>query len=164
MKLLVPDLYVSDVLRVDLDALYAEGVDTLLIDLDNTLLPRNGTQAPSRIIDWLKGVEDQGFAICLVSNNWHASAITAAEKLGVRIVAKASKPLPFAFKKALSMLDSEPRRTAVIGDQIFTDVLGGNLMGMKTVLVRPLSATDLPHTLLLRRLEAVVLAGREPLS
>ena len=163
MKLLVPDLYVSDVLRVDLDSLSADGVDTLLIDLDNTLLPRNGTQAPSRIIDWLKGAEERGFAICLVSNNWHASAINAAEKLGVRIVAKAIKPFPFAFKKALSVLDSEPRRTAVIGDQIFTDVLGGNLMGMKTVLVLPLSATDLPHTLLLRRLEAVVLAGREPL-
>jgi len=163
MKLLVPDLYLSDILQVDLDALSADGIDTLLIDLDNTLLPRNATQAPSQIIDWLKVAEERGFAICLVSNNWHDSAIIAAGKLGVRIVAKAIKPLPFAFRKALLALASEPRRTAVIGDQIFTDVLGGNLMGMKTVLVQPLSATDLPHTLLLRRLEAVVLAGREPL-
>jgi hypothetical protein len=46
---------------------------------------------------------------------------------------------------------------------LFTDVLGGKLLGMKTVLVRPLSSSDLPHTLLLRRLERAILAGREPL-
>jgi len=164
MKLLAPDLYVSGVPGIDLDALAGEGIDTLLIDLDNTLLPRNGTEAPLEVVRWLRSAKERGFAICLVSNNWHASAITAAKRLDVRIVAKAIKPLPFAFKKALSMLASNARRTAVIGDQVFIDILGGNLMGMKTVLIRPLSANDLPHTLLLRRLEAVVLAGREPLA
>jgi predicted HAD superfamily phosphohydrolase YqeG len=52
----------------------------------------------------------------------------------------------------------------VIGDQLFTDVLGGNLLGMTTVLVAPLSSSDLPHTLVLRQLEALVLRGREPVA
>ena len=77
--------------------------------------------------------------------------------------AKAVKPFPFAFLIALRRVGSTRRRAAVIGDQLFTDVLGGGLLGMQTILVSPLSPTDLPHTLLLRRLEAMLLAGREPL-
>jgi predicted HAD superfamily phosphohydrolase YqeG len=78
-------------------------------------------------------------------------------------VAKAVKPLPFAFLRALSKVGSARNRAAVVGDQMFTDVLGGRLLGMKTMLVVPLSHTDLPHTLLLRKLESLVLAGRRPL-
>jgi len=163
MKVLLPDVYVSSVLRIDLGALKDAGIDTLLIDLDNTLLPRDSADAHADIIEWLRLVEDSGFSVCLVSNNWHSYAVRMAERLGVKIVAKAIKPLPFAFRSALSKLHSDPGRAAVIGDQIFTDILGGNLLGMRTVLVSPLSVRDLPHTLLLRRLEGLVLAGREPL-
>jgi predicted HAD superfamily phosphohydrolase YqeG len=49
-----------------------------------------------------------------------------------------------------------------VGDQLFTDVLGGRLLGMMTIMVLPLSQSDLPHTLLLRRVERVLLAGRQP--
>jgi len=73
------------------------------------------------------------------------------------------KPLPFAFLRALSKVGSQRKRAVMVGDQLFTDVLGGRLLGMRTVLVTPLSQTDLPHTLLLRRLERLVLAGRTPL-
>jgi hypothetical protein len=60
-------------------------------------------------------------------------------------------------------MQASSERTAVVGDQLFTDVLGGRLLGMRTVLVVPLSATDLPHTLLLRRIERILLADKLPL-
>jgi HAD superfamily phosphatase (TIGR01668 family) len=85
-----------------------------------------------------------------------------ASELGFDLVDKAVKPLPFAFLAALRRENATAREAAVIGDQLFTDILGGKLLGMRTILVLPLSSTDLPHTLFLRRLEAIVLKGRMP--
>ena len=85
-------------------------------------------------------------------------------ELDIDLVSKALKPLPFAFLRALSKCDSTRARAAVVGDQLFTDVLGGKLLGMHTVLVLPLSATDLPHTLILRRVERLVLGSRQPVD
>jgi uncharacterized protein len=99
-----------------------------------------------------------------VSNNWHQRVHEVAEELGFALVAKSVKPLPFAFLRALKRVGSTRRRSAVVGDQIFTDVLGGKLLGMMTVMVLPLSESDLPHTLMLRRVERILLAGKQPQS
>ena len=136
----------------------------LLIDLDNTLLPRDTNIVPDEKRVWSSNLRDAGMCACLVSNNWHERVKAVADELGFSLVDKALKPLPFAFRRGLGLLEAEPHETAVIGDQLFTDILGGNLIGATTVLVRPLSDTDLPHTLLLRHLERTLLAGREPIA
>jgi HAD superfamily phosphatase (TIGR01668 family) len=164
MSLLSPDHYVRHVSAIDLEALRAEGVNALLVDLDNTLLPRDTPVFSREALDFADRVRATGMRACLVSNNWHARVHGAAEELGFELVPRALKPLPFAFRKALRLLGVEAGEAAVIGDQLFTDILGGNLIGARTILVCPLSATDLPHTLLLRSLEAGVLKGREPLA
>jgi predicted HAD superfamily phosphohydrolase YqeG len=64
----------------------------------------------------------------------------------------------------MRLLDATPAETAVIGDQLFTDILGGNLLGLTTVLVVPLSQRDLPHTVLLRLIERRIMTDREPLA
>jgi len=158
-----PDLYYKSVQDIDFEALRAAGIDTLLVDLDNTLLSRDAHDIPEHVVTWARETKARGFLICIVSNNWHAHVEEVADRIGLPIVAKAIKPLPFAFRTALRRLGSSSSRSAVVGDQVFTDVLGGRLMGMKTVLVTPLSTSDLPHTLLLRRLERLVLADRRPL-
>lgn len=160
--MLTPDLYLHSVLEIDLDALKARGVDTLLVDLDNTLLPRDSDAIPADIVAWSKALRADGFTVCLVSNNWHERVHAVARELGFSLVAKAVKPLPFAFLRALKLVVSTRGRTAIVGDQLFTDVLGGKLLGIMTIMVLPLSASDLPHTLLLRRVERVLLAGRQP--
>lgn len=163
MSLFSPDEYLVDVHAIDLEHLSRSGIDTLLVDLDNTLLPRDTNVVPQELRDWAATLAARGFRVCLVSNNWHERVKTVADELGFDLVAKAVKPLPFAFLRALGKLGSTRSRAAVVGDQLFTDVLGGRLLGMHTVMVSPLSQTDLPHTLLLRRLERLVLAGRTPL-
>jgi len=160
--LISPDLYVRSVHDIDLDALVAKGVDTLLVDLDNTLLPRDTNVVPDELRAWAASLAERGLKVVLVSNNWHERVKTVADELGFALVSKAVKPLPFAFLRALSIAGSVRTRAIVIGDQLFTDVLGGKLLGMRTALVAPLSETDLPHTLLLRRLERAMLAGRTP--
>jgi HAD superfamily phosphatase (TIGR01668 family) len=165
MGLLVPDEYVTDIHAIDLDALAGEGVRALLVDLDNTLTPRNSDTIPGETVEWAARVRDAGFAVCLVSNNWHERVAMIAGALGFELVTKSLKPFPFAFHKAFRLLGVDAAASAVVGDQIFTDILGGNLVGAKTVLVEPLAGGgDLPHTMLLRRLEARILSGREPRS
>lgn len=162
--MLSPDYYLKSVHSIDLGELSEAGIDTLLVDLDNTLLPRDTNVVPEDLRAWAARLEAAGFKVCLVSNNWHARVVAVASELGFELVPKAVKPLPFAFLIALRKLGSTRRSAVVVGDQMFTDVLGGKLLGMKTVLVAPLSDTDLPHTLALRRMERLLLAGREPVS
>lgn len=162
MSLLSPDHYLTTVRAVDLDQLRAAGIDGLILDIDNTILPRDTNAITHDLAAWVAGLKERGFKVCLVSNNWHERVHILARALGLDIVAKAVKPLPFAFWRAARRLGVSPRRCAVIGDQLFTDVLGGNLVGATTVLVRPLSSSDLPHTLLLRLLERRIMAEREP--
>lgn len=157
-----PDEYLTDVTQIDLDRLARAGVTGLIMDLDNTLLPRDTNEMPPALRAWTDVLRTRGVAVCLVSNNWHERVHEVAADLGFPLVAKAVKPLPFAFWRALRVLGLKGRQCAVVGDQIFTDVLGGNLIGSTTILVKPLSTTDLPHTLVLRRLESLIMQGREP--
>lgn len=161
--MLSPDYYYRSVHDIDLDALGARGIDTLLVDLDNTLLSRENNVVSEDLKQWVTRLGSRGFTVYLVSNNWHERVHHVAGELGIGLVAKAIKPLPFAFLRALRMAGATRRRAAVVGDQLFTDVLGGKMLGMTTVLVEPISSTDLPHTLMLRHLERVLLAGRRPL-
>ena len=156
--MLTPDYYYTSVLDIDLDDLRRRGIDTLLIDLDNTLLPRDSNIVPDEIKKWAASLRSAGFSACLVSNNWHERVVR-----GFDLVPKAVKPLPFAFWKALKRAGAKAGQAAIVGDQLFTDVLGGKMAGITTVLIAPLSSADLPHTLFLRRIERVVLAGRQPL-
>lgn len=162
LRILTPDRYVSSVHALDLSRLRAEGVRAILLDLDNTLLPRDTNVVPEGLKAWAADLRERGFAVCLVSNNWHERVQHVADELGFELVDKAVKPLPFAFLAALRRVGARRSEAVVVGDQIFTDVLGGNALGMRTVLVSPLSATDLPHTLFLRTIESRVLGGRSP--
>ncbi|MGV8082419.1 MAG: YqeG family HAD IIIA-type phosphatase [Coriobacteriia bacterium] len=159
---LAPDFYYRSVRDIDLDELKRRGIETLLVDLDNTLLPRDTNVVPSEIREWAAEVERKGFRICLISNNWHERVFSVAQSLGCELVSKAIKPLPPAFLLGLRRTGSKRRHAAVVGDQLFTDMLGGKLLGMTTVMVLPLSKTDLPHTLFLRKIERRVLQGRQP--
>ena len=152
----------ADVRAIDLDALAASGIRAMLLDIDNTLLPRDTSVFPPEFVSWLGDLSAAGMSAYLVSNNWHSHIFDRATELGLPIVAKACKPLPFGFLTAARTLGFSARQCAVVGDQIFTDVLGGNLVGATTVLVEPLSSSDLPHTLVLRRIERVIMAGRQP--
>lgn len=161
--MLSPDYYYRSVRDIDLVALRSRGVDTLLMDLDNTLIPRTSGVIPPELKQWVAELAILGFRVYVVSNNWHRRVKAVADELGVGLVARAVKPLPFAFLKAVRDAESHRSRAAIIGDQMFTDILGGKLTGMVTVLVQPVSQDDHLHTRLLRRIEQMLLAGRRPL-
>ncbi len=102
-------------------------------------------------------MKQKGISCCLLSNNWHANAFDYAKALGLPIVSKAMKPLPLAYIKALVKIGAHRASTAVVGDQLFTDILGARLCVIPCILVKPLSSTDLWYTQIFRRLESKLL-------
>lgn len=159
-----PDEYFESVFAVQPDGLLERGLRAALVDIDNTLLPRDAADATDEARAWVARARDAGLRVCLVSNNWHARVQTVGDQLELPVVSRAIKPFPRAFRKAAEKIGVEPQECAVIGDQVFTDIVGGNLVGATTILVRPLSSSDLPHTRLLRTLEGRIMAGREPVA
>ena len=157
-----PDHYYTDVRAIDLDALRAEGVRALLLDIDNTVSPHHLATVIPGMPEWLASLPGAGFGVRFVSNNWHADLADRAAALGFPAVGKAKKPLPSGFRRAARELGVQMSECAVIGDQLFTDILGGNLAGAVTVLVDPLTSTDMAHTRVLRRIERVIMRRRAP--
>ena len=163
MPLLEPDRYFSRLSHVDIERdLLALGFRFVLLDIDNTILTRDTHEVPRDAGFWLAKARDAGIAFCLVSNNWHEGVYQLANRLSLPIVAKAVKPLPPAFLMALGKIGATRDATVVIGDQLVTDVLGAHFLGMKAYLLAPLVEQDLPHTLLLRNFERLVMGERKP--
>ena len=157
-----PDYYLNSVLSIDLDAQWSQGIENILLDLDNTLLPRDRDEIPSEFKEWAHLIRAKGFKVCLLSNNWHGRIVDVAGDLDFELVSKAVKPFPPAYLMALHKLKAKAKNTVMIGDQLFTDVLGGTLMGMTTIMVLPLSKQDLKHTLMLRKVEKLIIRDRMP--
>ena len=133
-----PDMMVDSVEQIDLDMLKEKGIKGLILDIDNTLVPSFIKEADERTLKWIDLVKKKGFNACILSNARKKRVQQFNEKLGLKAIYRASKPGRRAFAKALDVLCLDASQTAVIGDQIFTDVYGGNRLGMYTILVKPI--------------------------
>lgn len=152
-----PDFYYESVFDIDLGELKKNGVKNLLIDLDNTLVPWGEDKVTEHLIKWLKDLQQDGFSICILSNNIEKRASNLSKMTGLPYIALARKPAKRAFELGLKKIDADKRQAAVIGDQIFTDILGGKRTGLKTVLVVPLSKNEFWGTKIVRKFEKLVL-------
>ncbi|MGZ4122985.1 MAG: YqeG family HAD IIIA-type phosphatase [Tumebacillaceae bacterium] len=158
MSRLIPSLSVDSVYDIDLDQLQARGVKGIITDLDNTLVRWDEPNATPELIVWLDHVRDtRGIKVCIVSNNNSQRVEKFAKPLDIPFIGKAQKPKRSPFLRALDVLGTKPEETVVIGDQLFTDVLGGNRMGMYTILVVPIGEKEFIGTKVLRMMERIAL-------
>ncbi|MDR0347401.1 MAG: YqeG family HAD IIIA-type phosphatase [Coriobacteriales bacterium] len=163
MPFLTPDDYFSSVICIEPEALVKEGFSIVLLDIDNTLVPRDIQRLPSEVKDWVARLKTCGLRVCLLSNNWHKVVFDYAAELDLPLVYKAMKPLPFAYLRALRKLDRQKgERVVCVGDQIVTDVWGAHTLGFSVILVEPQAQKDLWYTLLFRRFERLLMRGRHP--
>ena len=144
---------------VSLDDLWALGMRGIVVDLDNTVCAYHQPELAPGVAEWVSDARQRGFKLVLVSNNFSERVASVGGTLGIPVVANALKPLPFAFRRALKLLGTPRAATVVIGDQLFTDVLGAKLLGLRTVLTTPLVDREFPLTRVLRFLERTI-AGR----
>ena len=138
-KVVIPDMYSSDVYSIDYDYLRHKKLYNLIFDIDNTILPVNELEVPENLIELFQKLDKKGFNILIVSNNIKERVIPVAYKLETGYLFKADKPKPAAFDKALVALDAKKENTAMIGDQMLTDIKGANEYGIYSVLVDPIS-------------------------
>jgi HAD superfamily phosphatase (TIGR01668 family) len=119
------------------------GIRGVLLDLDNTLAPCRGRDVTLEVTEWVTQLHAVGLRGCVVSNATTEARVRAvAEPLGLAWIYRAHKPLPHGFRRAMKLLGTTPYETAVVGDMIFTDILGGNQLGLYTILVEPVSHHD----------------------
>lgn len=160
MSIFSPGRYVASVDRIDLEALRASGKRAILLDRDNTLVPRDARVAPPEVFAWLDRARELGFEVCMVSNNWHADEVQrSASELGMEAIGFACKPLPLALKRALRRLGVSAQEAVMVGDQLYTDVWAGNFAGIDTILVKPQTTVDLWYTQIFRIFERRALRG-----
>ena len=163
MSIFQPDRFFARVTSIDPDRdLLDAGLSCVLLDIDNTVRSRADGEVPRDVRVWLAKARGAGVSFCLLSNNWHADVHRFAGELDLPIVAKACKPLPFGYLRALRKLGAKRPSAVAVGDQLFTDVAGAHLVGIKAYLVVPLAEADLKHTLMLRGLERGLMGSSEP--
>ncbi len=149
------------------EALERRGIRLLLADLDNTLVPYGVPLPDQKLKDWRDELAAHGVTLFILSNNRHEHRPRVfSEGLDVPFIGHAGKPKTPSFYAAMERMGVTKEQTAIVGDQIFTDVLGGNRAGVTTILVRPIRlagnpgrylryAAELPFRLLTRKGETL---------
>ncbi len=160
MDICTPYKRIASVDKIDLNRLSDMGIRLILIDRDNTCVSREDGKCPQEIVEWFQKAKDLNICVCMVSNNFHSDEVQrSADELGVEKIDHAMKPFPFALSHACLKFGVPKEQTILIGDQYFTDVVAGNLAGIRTILVKPQSMCDLWYTLLFRKFEAKIFQG-----
>ena len=153
---LYPGEYIDSTYHIDFDKLYNEGYRGIIFDIDNTLVP-HGAPADERAILLFRHLKELGFKCMLLSNNKEPRVKMFNDAVHVQYIYKAGKPKPEGYRKAMKELGTNAANTLFVGDQIFTDVCGANLAGIRTILVKPIHPKEEIQIVLKRRLEAIVL-------
>ncbi|NGM82860.1 YqeG family HAD IIIA-type phosphatase [Paenibacillus sp. 7124] len=157
-EMLVPKLGVNTVFDIDLEELYSKGYRGIITDLDNTLVGAKAPLATPELLKWFEKVKRLGFKLVIVSNNNMDRVSRFAAPLNIEFVHGARKPTNAPFRKAMKLMGLAPENTIVVGDQMLTDVFGGNRLGLFTVLVQPIALSDEGiGTRINRRLERIAL-------
>jgi HAD superfamily phosphatase (TIGR01668 family) len=150
---------VAAVTDIDAAALRKQGFEALLLDLDNTLLPWMDPNVPKWSRQWIESAKQAGMKACLVSNTHYPRRLNRiAAELGVPAVAHSLKPRRHGFEKAAALIGCELERAVVIGDQLLTDIWGGNRVGAYTILVNPIHPREFVGTKVSRMVERVIFA------
>lgn len=158
--MLGPDRFAPRLHQVPHEELEAAGIRGLIVDLDNTLMGFAETELGHEHLAWVERAHERGFRIVMLSNNFSERVRGVAAQLNVECIPNALKPLPFGFLRAKRRLRLRRHEIAVVGDQLFTDVLGGKLCGLYTILTEPIQLKDFAVTRFFRFFERLLLPER----
>lgn len=161
MSLFFPTLYRRRITDVTAEDLRRLGASCVLLDVDNTLTTHDAPELAPAVQAWLDEMREK-FSLVVVSNNKEERVAPFAEKIGLPFHALARKPLPGGFWEAGAENRMSVEECVVIGDQIFTDILGANLAGMKSILLEPIELeTKQKFIVFKRKIERPMLNSRK---
>lgn len=138
LRYLTPDCVFDTIYDITPEFLRTRGIRGALIDIDGTVSSHRVKHPTGKLCAYVKSLQDAGIQVLFLSNNKAERVGVFSEPVGIRWVSRATKPLARGFRKGAAVLGLPMHEIAVIGDQIFTDVLGGNRMGALTCQVQSL--------------------------
>lgn len=148
-----PDMYKESIFKIDYDKLYRENIRFLLFDLDNTILPLNINECTKELKELFDKIKKIGIKPIIYSNSFKKRVSNIASYLEIEYEGLVFKPNKKNFLKALKKYGFKSEETAIIGDQFYTDIKGGNRVNIKTILVDPISNYDGIFTYISRKKE-----------
>jgi len=150
-RFLVPHLRIASVCDLSLDRLRELQLESLLLDVDCTLKRYRNAHVLPEVEKWLEKLRSGGIGLCLVSNGRGRRIARLAEQLDLPFVANALKPFPFGLRRAVRQMNFQRSRTAMVGDQLFADVIAGRLAGLTSILVQAIHPEEEPWFTRLKR-------------
>lgn len=135
MNLYHPDYIFGKTTNITPEFLQEKGIKNLMLDVDNTLTTHGNPEPAQGIVEWIALMQQNGINLMIVSNNYEKRVKPFADLLGLPFNSFSAKPLPFGFLTAMRKMGGTKQNTAIVGDQIFTDVLGGHLCGITAIMV-----------------------------
>lgn len=154
--ILYPKLYIDNVKEITFEILQKNGIKGLILDVDNTLIDYYKNM-PDGVKIWCENLKDRGIKFCIASNsNKKEKVKEVSKKLDIPYIYFAKKPLKMGLNRAKKIMGLEAKEVAVVGDQIFTDVLGANRCKMFSILVNPIEEKDILITVIKRPIENLI--------
>ena len=136
-----PDEEFKRVEDINIEFLMKENIKGLILDIDNTISEWK-MEPTEDVMAWLDMMKENGIKLCLASNNRRARADYMSSLLGINAVHNSLKPSRRAFIAAMRLMGTNPSETAVVGDQVFTDIYGGNRLNLYTIFITPINVRD----------------------
>lgn len=161
MQKYIPDLYYKNIYEINYEKLKKKNIKTLLFDLDNTIVEAHQKKVSKKAKTLMQTLKKQGFTVMIFSNSPSKRVKRFEKACGVQSYASACKPVQIGFRRAFKKYHLQKKETAIIGDQIVTDIVGGNTFGITTILVTPLTSRDFWLTKINRYRENKILAKLE---
>ena len=159
--LLRPNIKLDKITDISVDILKKYNITALILDVDNTLSTHHGQVLTDGLEEWLKNMRENNIKLTVLSNSTKKRLDPFAKKIGLDYISLGLKPLPFGYLRALKALGTKRKNTAIMGDQIFTDTLGGNLVGLNTVLLTPIKPETSLRFRFKRRIEKFLIKHLE---
>jgi len=153
LEIFKPTWMVESIYNISPEQLKNLGVEVVLTDLDNTLIAWNVPGATEQTIQWIQWMKDADIQVVIISNNSGNRVEKVASILDVEFVPNALKPTKHGFKKVLDKIGYDKTNTLMVGDQILTDIIGANNIGIESVLVKPIMDSDAWNTKINRFVE-----------
>lgn len=142
-----PHRMVESVLEITPDDLKANGIEGVILDLDNTLVLWQKEEMTAEVTAWLESLKAAGLKLAILSNSLLGKrSERIAARLGCPNIRMARKPSRNGFYRAMAAMGTTPQHTVIVGDQMFTDIWGGNRAGIYTILVKPIHPREFPYT------------------
>ncbi len=152
-----PDIKLDRITEISVEILNKFGIKALILDVDNTLSTHHGQHLTDGLENWLEIMRNSGIKLTILSNSTTKRLSPFAEKIGLDFISIGLKPLPFGYLRAIKRLGTKKNETAIVGDQIFTDIIGGKSAGVKTILLTLIEPEKSLRFRFKRRLERFII-------